>query len=745
MAKSKVSRVAALIVALLSCLSLAAAGVQPLGTVAAGAPPSGAAAAAAPSAAAVAPAATSSSPPTGVNLEAMDPKVDPCVDFYRYACSGWMAKHPIPPDRSTWGRFAELAERNRAQLRKILEAAAAEQSPGNASPPATSGGSPAASGAAPPTSVFSASGAPAAPPEIADRRKLGDFYATCMDEAGIEARGISPLAPDLDRIAALKSAAELPALLAHLRSSGVNALFALRSGQDQKDATAVIAIADQSGLGLPDRDYYLKTDAKSVEQRDQYAAHVQRMFSLLGEPAERAAADAAAVLEIETALAKASLDRVSRRDPYKLYHKLSRQELAALTPSFGWDAFLSGIEAPPFSSLNVTEPGFFKEVDALLRAQGIEAWKAYLRWHLIHAAAPYLQASFVNENFSFYGKTLAGTKQLQQRWERCVEAADRTLGDALGREYVAAAFDPQAKERTRAMVAALESSMARDISALPWMGEVTRRQALAKLSAIANRIAYPDVWRDYSRLAIVRGDLLGNVQRGSAFELKRRLDKIGKPVDRHDWNMTPPTVNAYYNASMNDINFPAGILQTPFYDPRRDDAVNYGGIGAVIGHEMTHGFDDSGRKYDGRGNLADWWTPIDGKEFEQRAGCVADEYSSFQVADGLKVNGRLTLGENVADNGGLRISYMAYTASMAGKPRTILDGLTPEQRFFLGFAQVWCSNTSPEAERLQVLTNPHSPARFRVDGVVVNMPEFQEAFQCKPGAPMAPEKRCRVW
>jgi putative endopeptidase len=639
----------------------------------------------------------------------MDPQVDPCVDFYRYACGGWMAKNPVPPDRPSWGTFAQLAEKNHAKEREILEADAA-------------GGA----------------------QLTADQRKLGDFYSSCMDEPGVEARGLSPIQPDLDRIAALKTNAGLAALVAQLRTRGVSALVGFRAGQDAKDAASMIAIVDAGGLALPDRDYYLKTDEKSAEQRKQYAEHVQRMLALLGEPAERAAADAATVLAIETSLAQASLDRVSRRDPYKLYHKVSRQELAALTPAFSWDAYLAGVDVPPVSSLNVSEPDFLKALDALARTTPAENWQTYLRWHLVHATAQWLPRRFAEEDFAFYGKTLGGAKQQRPRWERCTEAADRALGDALGREYVAAAFNPAAKQRTLVMVGELEKTMARDISTLAWMGEATRKRAAEKLAAIANKIAYPDVWRDYSRLDIVRGDLAGNVERAAAFELKRRLDKIGKPVDRQDWNMTPPTVNAYYSSSMNDINFPAGILQPPFYGPQRDDAPNYGGIGAVIGHEMTHGFDDQGRQFDPHGNLADWWTPADAVEFKQRTGCLADEYSSFP-AGGLKVNGRLTLGENTADNGGLRIAYMAYEDSQSGKPRQTLDGLSPEQRFFLGFAQVWCSNTTPEAERLQVLTNPHSPGRYRTNGVVINFPEFQEAFHCLAGAPMAPEKRCRVW
>ncbi len=652
----------------------------------------------------------------GIDRDAMAPQVDPCVDFYRYACAGWMAQHPVPADQPAWSRFAELTRQNRAKLRDILEADAADRS-----------------------DRANRSG------HDEERRKLGDFYASCVDESGVDKRGISPIQPDLDRIAALASPAGLPALAAHLRQEGVDALFGIRSGQDHKDATSVIAILDAGGLALPDRAYYLEADAKSAEQRAAYAKHVERMFALLGEPAPRAAADAATVLEIETALAKVTLDRVSRRDPAKVYHKLTRRELAALTPSFSWDAYLAAVGAPPIASLNVAQPDFLRGVEDLLHHTTVAQWQTYLRWQLVHAAAPWLPHAFAGESFDFFDKTLGGAQRPRPRWERCVEATDRALGEALGRQYVAGWFDPEAKRRTRALVDEIEKAMARDVAGLTWMGPETKQRAKEKLAAVANKVGYPDNWRDYGDLAVVRGDLTGNVERADAFDLARRLAKIGKPVDRGEWTMTPPTVNAYYSAELNDVNIPAGILQPPFYDPQRDDAVNYGAIGTAIGHELTHGFDDRGSQFDGRGNLVDWWTPADEAEFKQRTTCIADEYSAFPAAGGLTVNGRLTLGENTADNGGLRLTYLAYEASQAGKTRQTIDGLTPEQRLFIGFAQVWCVNTTPEAERRHVLTNPHSPGRYRVDGTVVNMPEFQQAFGCKAGAPMAPEKRCRVW
>jgi putative endopeptidase len=661
-------------------------------------------------AAASPPAAPAARSASGIELGSMQPAVDPCADFYRYACGGWLAANPVPPDRPNWSRFVEVAERNRLRLRALLEADAAPL-----------------------------------PPRSADRQKLGDFYASCMDEAAAEQRDVAPLRPELDRIAALRSTAELPAVVAHLRRLGAGVLFAVTNGQDLEDATSVIAFVEAGGLGLPDRDYYLKTDDKSLEQRQAYRQHVQRMLGLLGEPAERAEADAAAVVELETELARATLDRVSRRDPHRLYHKLDRRGLQALTPSLSWDAYLADLGVPPVGTVNVTEPDFLRAVEGQLRGTGLATWQAYLRWHLAHAAAPWLSSRFVDENFAFFGKALGGTRQLQPRWQRCVEAVDRGIGEALGREFVAAAFDPGAKPRIAALVGEVEGAMGRDIAALPWMSEATRLRAAEKLAAMAHKLAYPEVWRDYSRLTIARGDLVGNVWRTHAFELDRRLAEIGKPVNRQQWTMTPPTVNAYYSSSMNDINITAGILQPPFYDPLRDDAVNFGAIGAIIGHEMTHGFDDRGSQFDGKGNLLNWWTPADAAEFARRTTCIADQYSGFPAAGGLHVNGRTTLGENIADNGGLRIGYLAYQSSLAGKPRQTLDGFTPEQRFFLGFAQVWCSNSTPEAERLQVLTNPHSPGRYRTNGSLANDPDFQQAFHCPAGAPLAPEQRCRVW
>jgi len=658
--------------------------------------------------AAAPPAATS--PASGIDLSSIDAKVQPCDDFYRYVCTGWKASHPIPPDQSSWGRFDELQERNYEVLHGILEKDAAPAAKRNPI-----------------------------------QRQIGDFYAACMDESAVEAKGTAPLKAELARIDALADRAALPALLARLHPIGTSALFSVSSLQDFKDATQVLAFADQDGLGLPDRDYYLKDDPKSAEQRKLYVEHVERMLALLGEPADRAAADAAAVMAFETGLAKAQLDRVSRRNPQNVYHRLTVKDLQTLTPGFAWNVYLKGISAPPIAALNVAVPDYFRGMEALVAKTDLATLRAYLRWHLVHASASALPKAFVDESFAFYGKTLSGAKELKPRWKRCVVATDGALGEARGREYVEQAFPPAAKARTKAMVAAIEAALKQDIETLPWMTPATKKAAEGKLRAIANKIGYPDRWRDYSSVRVERGDYLGNAQRADLFEFRRQLGKIGKPVDRGEWSITPPTVNAYYNPLMNDINFPAGILQPPFYSQTADDAVNFGAIGAVIGHELTHGFDDSGRKFDAKGNLKDWRTPVDAKEFETRASCVADQYSGYTAVGDVKVNGRLTLGENTADNGGVRVAGIALADTLGGKPGAKVDGYTPEQRFYIGWAQIWCENVTPELERMLALTNPHSPGEYRVNGVAANSPEFQKAWSCKPGAPMAPEKRCRVW
>jgi putative endopeptidase len=647
--------------------------------------------------------------------EGLDRGVDPCVNFYQFSCGNWMKNNPIPPDQSSWGRFNELAERNRLLMRNMLEDAAKLT---NRTP---------------------------------NQQKIGDYYASCMDEAAINQKGVAILTPEFDRIAALESKDQLPALLAHLHRDGIGALFDVGSGPDFKNAKQVIGQADQGGLSLPDRDYYLKTDPKSVELQKAYVQHVTNMFKLLGDSPEKASAEATVVMNIETALAKGSMDRVSRREPTNIYHKMTETEWQSLTPSISFAKYLTDAGAPPMASLNVVAPDFFKALNAELKDVSLDDLKTYLRWHVVHMAAATntLPNTFVDENFNFYGKTLRGAKELQARWKRCVSAVNGDLGEALGQVYVEKEFPPEAKERTLKMVHALEEALRQDITALPWMTEATKKQALIKLDAIQNKIGYPNKWRDYGTLKIIRGDALGNSLRSNEFEFQRQLNKIGKPRDTQEWEMTPPTVNAYYDPTENDINFPAGILQPPFYDFKADDGLNFGGIGAVIGHELTHGFDDQGRQFDKDGNLKDWWTPEDAKAFEKRAQCLVDEYSSFVAVDDVHLNGKLTLGENTADNGGLRIADMALQSAMTEKPSEKaekIDGFTEEQRLFLGWGQIWCENQTDQIARLYATTDPHSPGKYRVNGVVRNMPEFQRAWGCKAGAPMTPPPNaCRVW
>jgi len=646
--------------------------------------------------------------PSGLQLDAMDRSADPCNDFYQFACGGWIENNPIPADRATWGRFDELQERNNQTLRGILESAGAGTD--------------------------------------AERRKIGDYYGSCMDEAAIDRKGPDALNPLKEKIDRLASVNDLPPLVAELHTIGVPVFFAFGAQADFKDASVEMAIADQGGLGLPDRDYYLRDDPKSVELRKRYVEHIGNIARLVGASAEGAPAIADTVMRFETALAKGALDNVSRRDPNQIYHRMTPAELQRLTPNFQWSRYFQGIGAPPIYALNVTEPDFFKGLGQLLSSTPLNDIKHYLRWHVLHASAPLLPAAFVNENFRFYGTILTGATELRPRWKRCVQYTDSDLGEDLGKAFVKDAFSAQAKTETLKMVHEVEAALEQDIHDLSWMTDTTKKEAVVKLKAVADKIGYPDRWRDYSALDIVRGDALGNSQRANAFEFHRQLNKIGKAADKSEWEMTPPTVNAYYQPLQNNINFPAGILQPPFYSAKADKAVNFGGSGAVIGHELTHGFDDQGRQFDARGNLKDWWTPADGKAFVERAQCFNDQYSQYTAVDEVKVNGKLTLGENTADNGGLRLALMAYLASAAGDgPARTLDGFTPEQRVFLGWGQVWCENRRPEALRLMAQTNPHSPGRYRVNGVVSNMPEFQKAFSCKPDAPMVRQKACRVW
>ena len=642
----------------------------------------------------------------GFDVNALDQSVNACTDFYQFSCGGWLARNPVPADRARWGRFDELAERNQAALRGILENAASS----------------------------------------AADRQIGDYYTACMEDKGIEVLGLKPLKATLDRIASLKTRTDLAGEVARLHAQGVPVLFAFGVQQDFKDATRVIARLDQGGLGLPDRDYYLKDEARFADVRKHYVPHIARMFELAGDSRDAALEAARRVVLIETALARVSLERVKRRDPANVYHMTKSAELAALTPAFGWDAYFAAVGAPPLAELNVTWPDFFKALQSVVLDPDLDALKSYLRWHTLLAAAPLLPTAFVNENFAFYGRTLTGAKELRPRWKRCVQMVDAHVGEALGQRYVEATFGAEGKERMSTLVAALERALEKDIRELPWMTEATRRQALAKLSAITNKIGYPDRWRDYRMLKVARNDALGNRERAEAFELRRQLAKIGQPVDRGEWLMTPPTVNAYYMSLQNNINFPAGILQPPFFERSMDDAVNFGAIGSVIGHELTHGFDDQGRKFAANGNLADWWTAEDATEFEKRAACFVDQYGAYTVAGGeVKLNGKLTLGENTADNGGLRIAHMALMDTLAGATTPLRDGFTPEQRLFLGWGQIWCQNETEESARLRAQTDTHSPGRYRVNGVVSNMPEFQKAFACPATSPMVRENACRVW
>ena len=646
----------------------------------------------------------------GFSTANMDTLANPCVDFYQYACGTWMANNPIPADQSRWGIFDTLADRNRSTLRGILEKAAVED-----------------------------------PKREAVEQKIGDFYASCMDEAAIDKLGTQPLAPELKRISAIQSKEQIVDEVVRLHQHGADVFFSFSSTPDYKNSMQMIAGADQGGLGLPDRDYYLKDDPKSVKLREQYVAHVQKMLELAGEPAAKAATDAQAILLIETELAKGSLDRVSRRDPNKTYHKMPVKDLAALAPGLDWTKFFAASGAPSFTELNVGVPDFFKALNAVLTSTSLADLKVYMTWHLLHSEAPLLAKPFLDENFHYFGQTLTGTTELEPRWKRCVEATDDDLGFALGQKYVEQAFPPAAKARVLGMVQEIETMLGQDIQSLDWMTPATKQQALMKLHAVTNKIGYPDKWRDYSSVKIVRGEAVGNDQRATEFEVRRQLSKIGQRVDRGEWNMTPPTVNAYYSPLQNNINFPAGILQPPFFDNRMDAAVNYGAIGSVMGHELTHGFDDQGRQFDAEGNLRDWWTPEDTKEFEKRAECFIKEYSAFTPLDDVHLNGKLTLGENTADNGGVRLAFRALMQSLNGKPQPKVDGFTPQQRFFLAWGQAWCENVRPEMARMMAQTDPHSPPRDRVNGVLGNMPEFRQAFACHEGQPMVHAPSCRVW
>jgi putative endopeptidase len=650
--------------------------------------------------------------PVSFDISAIDKTADPCTDFYKYACGNWRKENPIPGDQTTWGRFNELTERNTYLLYQDLKAAADA-------------------------------------PKTPLQKKYGDFFAACMNADLANKLGAKPIEPALTTIAAWDNKKTIAALLGEMESKySTGAFFGFGSGQDQKDSSQQIGELDQDGLGLPDRDYYLNGDERSKKLRGQYVEHVAKMFVLVGDSPERAAEEAQSVMKVETALAEGSMSRVDRRTPANVYHVMTIDQLQALTPEFDWKVYLAAKRESALKTVNVRSPGFFKAMNEQLSGTDIAALKSYLRWQTVHRFASALSDPFVNENFNFYAATLSGQKELAPRWKRCTSATDRSLGEAVGQDWVARNFPPAAKDNMEKLVHALEVALDEDIKQLDWMSDETKVEAKKKLDAFRDKIGYPEKWRDYSTLVIKRDDPMGNLQRRFAFDDRRDLNKIGKPVDEKEWGMTPPTVNAYYNPAQNDINFPAGILQPPFYDFKIDPAVNFGAIGVVIGHEMTHGFDDQGSQFDPTGNVRMWWTAEDRKKFDERTGCEVKEYSGFEVAPGQNLNGKLTLGENTADNGGLHIAYAALMSTLAKEgpeASAVIDGYTPAQRYFLGFGQVWCQNQTEQAARLRAKTDPHSSGEWRVNGSVQNFDEFGKAFGCKVGQPMMPTNSCRVW
>jgi endothelin-converting enzyme/putative endopeptidase len=641
----------------------------------------------------------------------MDPSVDACVDFYRYTCGGWQKNNPIPPDQASWDVYGKLQEDNLRLLWGLLQGAADAQ----------------------------ATRTPA-------QQRIGDYFAACMDQHAIDAAGVSPLRPALARIAALGSVRRVAPLLAAMHMHGsADALFSFSAEQDFADASRMIANVDAGGLALPDRDNYLSDDAHTRALRKAYRAHVVHMFELLGDTRRAAEQGMHAVLAIETELARASLAGDERVDPHRIYHRRSPAQLQRLVPAFDWPAYFAAMGVPQGTPVNVGEPAFFRRLGTLLKVRPLADWKAYLRWQLVNAHADTLSSPLAQAHFDFFSARLRGVQAAPARWKQCVRWVDRDLGDALGQVFVKRSFTPATKARAAQMTKAIEAAMDERIRHLAWMSEPTRRAALAKLHAVVNKIGYPDRWRDDSGLSIRRDDFFGNVERAQAFETRRSVAKIGHPVDRGEWSMTPPTVNAYYDWQLNAMNFPAGVLQPPLFDPAMDAATNYGNTGSTIGHELTHGFDDAGRQFDAQGNLADWWSRKDAAEFNRRAGCLVKQYDGYTAVDGIKLDGRLTLGENVADLGGAVLAYVAWHSVTAGQPGAPRDGFTPEQRFFIGMGQWACSNDRLEAQRLWALTDSHAPNRYRVNGVVANMPEFARAFSCRPGQPMVRAKPCRVW
>ncbi|ALI98000.1 M13 family metallopeptidase [Rufibacter tibetensis] len=649
----------------------------------------------------------------GLNMANLDRSVSPCEDFNMFANGGWLKNNPVPAAEYRWGSFNELANNNNAALRAVVDAAVAQTNAAKGS----------------------------------STQMVGDFYAAGMDSVAIEQAGLTPLKPELDRINAIKDRTTLLQTLAHQKMMGSGALFGFGVSQDRKNSTQHIASIRQGGLGLPDRDYYLNTDARSKSVKEEYERHVSRMFQLLGDSEAKARQNAAKVVAMETRLAKASMSRVQQRDPYATYNKMSIAEVQKLAPNFNWSSMLTNLNAKAAKEMIVAQPEFFKEANAMLASVPVADWKTYLRWHLVRSTANYLPMAFVQENFNFYNKFLSGAKAMQPRWKRILNTTDATIGEALGQAYVEKTFSPEAKAKALEMVNNLRAAFQEHVKNLDWMSETTKQQALTKLNAFAVKIGYPDKWRDYSGLNISRTSYLQNMMNAAQWNYRRNVSKLGQPVDRTEWGMTPPTVNAYYSPSMNEIVFPAGILQPPFFDPKADDAVNYGGMGAVIGHELTHGFDDQGSQFDHEGNLRDWWTAEDKAKFKERTDLVDRQYSAYQPLDSVFVNGKLTMGENIADIGGLNIAFSALQKAIANKNVGKIDGFTPDQRFFLAWAQIWRNNSTQAALRQQVLTDPHSPAMFRINGPLSNMPQFYKAFGCGPGNKMyRPDaERVHIW